>query len=255
MPFLKGKLFVPVRNDIDPGAESVTYSSFDYAGVAQRVTGAADDFPEGNAAGVQATKPLMSCSSSFSYTIDELRAANKAGRSLDRIRALTARKLIDQKIDNILASGDASVDLGPLTGTSPMQGFLSLSNKQTQTAASIGGSTLWIGNKSADQIVADVSTTAIATVPSTTKDVEHVRRAIFPVAQYNYMQQTRALRSATPQSSSSSKVTIRTLTFSPGNASAGRFGRHQRSDLRHAEPGDLLRPGPHATLLPDGGRV
>src|SRR5579859_5528837 len=48
---LKGKQFVPVRNDIDPGAESVTYSAFNYAGVATRVRGSADDFPVGNAAG------------------------------------------------------------------------------------------------------------------------------------------------------------------------------------------------------------
>lgn len=186
---LKGKQFVPIRNDIDPGAESVTYTAFDYSGVAQRVRGSADDFPEGTAAGVQITNPLMSYGSSFSYTIDELRAANKAGRSLDRIRALTARKMIDQKVDAILANGDASVDFGPQTGFSPMNGLINLPNTQTQTAQSQNASTLWIGNKTADQIISDVST-AISTVPSTTKDVEHVRRCILPVAQYQYISQT-----------------------------------------------------------------
>lgn len=189
---LKAKQLIPIRTDMDPGAETFTYSVFNYSGVAKRVTADSGNFPNANASGVQVTNPVASYGAAFSYSIDELRAAQKAGRSLDRMRAFAARRMIDQKVDQVLATGDSDVDNGSQSGTTaPMAGLLSAS---TQTAAdqyqtqSVSGSTLF-ANKTADQIIADVNG-ALAQVPQNTKDVEHPKRFVFPVAQYLHLKQT-----------------------------------------------------------------
>ena len=44
-PELKGRLYCPVSNEVDPGAESITYRQWDEFGMAQIIANYADDLP------------------------------------------------------------------------------------------------------------------------------------------------------------------------------------------------------------------
>lgn len=194
---LKGKQMVPVRYDLDPGAETFTYTTFDRRGQAIRVKDFSGDFPRVNVFGSQFLNPVVSYGISYAYSIDELRAALKAGRSIEQMRAFAARKAIDEIIDQVLSNGDPDVDNGAQSGLAPMQGILTLTNTQTGTASSLGSgsTTTWWNtttaalNKTQDQIIADV-TGVITNVPYNTKGVEKVRRIVLPIFQMGILKNT-----------------------------------------------------------------
>ena len=189
---LKGRMFVPVIGG-DPGAETVIVNQFDYSGNAVRINASAQDFPEVNASGKQYTTPYNSYGVKFSYSIPELRASMKAGRSVEAMRATAARMALAQKQDDILSLGDLDADNGSGV-TSPMLGLISfaLAGKGAQTVppASVNAATTWIGNKSPDQIIADINA-LIYSIPNATKEVEMPNRVLLPVAQYNYCKSTK----------------------------------------------------------------
>ncbi len=188
---LKGRQLVPVISG-DPGAETFIFTQFDRAGKAKRISGAAGDSPRVNVKGTQYINPYNSYGASFDYTIPELRAAAKAGRSIDALRAKACREAIAQTQDDIIALGDPDADNGSGT-TSPMEGLLSYClagmGAQSFVVPQVSGSSVWIGNKTTDEIIADV-TNLIAQVPGNTKDAFHVKRVLLPVLQYNYLRST-----------------------------------------------------------------
>lgn len=194
---LKGKQMVPVRYDMDPGAETFTYTTFDRRGQAKRIRDFSGDFPRVNVFGSQFLNPVVSYGASFAYSIDELRAALKAGRSIEQMRAFACRKAIDEMIDQVLSNGDPDVDNGAQSGLAPMQGILTLTGTLTGTASSLGSgsSTTWWNpttaalNKTQDQIIADV-TGVITNVPYQTKGVEKVRRIVLPIFQMGILKNT-----------------------------------------------------------------
>lgn len=189
---LKARTLIPVIGG-DPGAETVIFSQFDYSGNAKRINPSAQDFPEVNASGKQYITPYNSYGVKFGYTIPELRSAMKAGRSVEQMRATAARMALAQIQDDVLSLGDADADNGS-GASSPMLGLISFAKAgngaQTVPPASVGGSTVWIGNKSPDQIIADINALIYA-IPNATKDVEHANRVLLPVSQYNYIKSTK----------------------------------------------------------------
>jgi hypothetical protein len=195
---LKGKQMVPIRHDLDPGAENFTWAQFNYSGKAKRIKDFSQDFPMAQTNGVQFVHPVVSYGSGFRYSIDELRSALKVGRSIDRLRAFAARKMIDQQVDQVLALGDTDVDDGAQFGSNPMYGLINQPSTLTLAPAVVSGNTQWQNwstgspsgaNKTSDQIIADVSS-LIAYVPSQTLDVEHVRRIVMPVTDFEYIKNT-----------------------------------------------------------------
>jgi hypothetical protein len=207
---LKGKQFVPVDNSIDPGAESVTWRQFDMAGKAKRIKDHSADLPLVNAQGKEFTSPMVSYGDAFEYTLDELRAAAKVNRPLERARAMAARKVIDQQVDAVIATGDADALLDGFLNRNDCQGQNNLNLSATPLigetkvattgagnladpsgaadAGAGGASSLWV-NKTADQIIADVNL-LIANMATRTKDVEHVRRVVIPVNPYSLIAST-----------------------------------------------------------------
>lgn len=194
---LKGKQMVPVRYDLDPGAETFTYSQFDRVGQATRIKDFSRDFPRANVFGSQFLNPIASYGISFAYSIDELRSALKAGRSVEAMRAYAARKAIDEMIDYVISQGDPDVDNGAQSGIAPMLGLLKLTGTQTGTASNLGAgsTTTWWNsttkglNKTQDQIIADI-TGMITNVPNATKGVEKVRRIVMPIFQMGILKNT-----------------------------------------------------------------
>lgn len=128
-PELRGREFVPVSNEVDPGAESVTYQQFDRRGQAKVISNNAKDIPRVDIFGNEFTRPVRELGAAYGWTLKEVLAAQKSGRNLNASRAMAARRSIEELVDSIAAFGspdhgiatgftnDANVTIGAATGT------------------------------------------------------------------------------------------------------------------------------------------
>lgn len=170
---LKARSFIPTDNSIDPGAASVTVRQWDKVGTATAIADHAADVPLVNVFGAEGTQRMQDYGAGYSYTIPEIQAAAKAGRPLERDRAEACRRTIEQKIDNVLATGDSAYGLS---------GLINLSGVDTFTVPNgAGGSTAW-ASKTADEILADMNG-MISQVIQNTKEVESPTLLLMPTAQ------------------------------------------------------------------------
>ena len=108
------KLF-PVSSEINPGAETVTYYSYDKTGMAKIISSYSTDLPRADVKGKPTTAIIKSLGDSYGYSIQEMRASAMAGKSLDARKAESARYQIDYLNNKIAWNGDAE------TGVSIMQ--------------------------------------------------------------------------------------------------------------------------------------
>ena len=98
------KLF-PVSSEINPGAETVTYYSYDKTGMAKIISNYATDLPRADVKGKPTTAIIKSLGDSYGYSIQEMRASAMAGKSLDARKAESARYQIDYLNSKIAWNG------------------------------------------------------------------------------------------------------------------------------------------------------
>ena len=177
---LKARQFVPVDNSIDPGVETVTYEQFDSLGKAKRIADFADDLPMVNVSGLQFSQRMQSYGAAFGYSLGELRAAAKAGKPLERMRAMAARKTLDLQLDDVAASGDSAAGL---------KGLLNITAAATFTPATKAAGGLTWAVATPDEMIADLSD-IVKQVVVDTKEVERPRRIILPTDQYERINST-----------------------------------------------------------------
>lgn len=113
-PDMKGRMLIPVSNEVDPGAETITYRQWDEFGEAQVISNYADDLPRVDALVEEFTSRVKSIGSSYDWSIQDLRRSAMAGAQLDTRRARAARRTIENKIEDIAAFGIANS--GGITG-------------------------------------------------------------------------------------------------------------------------------------------
>jgi len=104
-PEMRARRFIPVSNEANAGAQSITYRQWDGYGMAKIVANAADDLPLVDVVAKEFTIPVHSLGSAFKYDIQELRAAAMAQAQLDLARAKMARRAIEAGVDQIAAYG------------------------------------------------------------------------------------------------------------------------------------------------------
>ena len=104
------KLF-PVSSEINPGAETVTYYSYDKTGMAKIISSYSTDLPRADVKGKPTTAIIKSLGDSYGYSIQEMRASAMAGKSLDARKAESARYQIDYLNNKIAWNGDAETGL------------------------------------------------------------------------------------------------------------------------------------------------
>lgn len=107
-PTLKGTLLVPVKSDINVGAEEYTYRVMDYAGQSKVIGNYADDLPRVDVQGFEVTSKLFGHGDSYGYSIADLRRSRMTGLGLETERAMAARSVIARKNDSIIATGESS---------------------------------------------------------------------------------------------------------------------------------------------------
>lgn len=181
-PALKGRTFVPINNQISNSDESYAYRWFDHVGSAKIVRDYAKDFPTVGLKAGEARSKIVSIGDSYRWSIQEMRAAQRAGVALDTKLAMVAREFIERKIDELLLVGDTDVGV---------TGLFTLTDALTYTvpADGTGSSKLW-STKTTALILRDLF--AISNkVFTDSKEQELVDTLILPTSRYGVISTTK----------------------------------------------------------------
>jgi hypothetical protein len=175
------KLF-PVTSEVDIGAESVTFYSYDKTGMAKIIQNYATDLPRVDVKGKPTSVPIKSIGASYGYSVQEMRASRMAGKSLDVRKGDTAKYVIDRKINEIAWSGDEDTGLlGVLSPTNDIPMYTLPTNA--------GGGSTKFADKTPQECLNDVKA-ILSYVDVLTKSVERPDTLALPADAYNYLAHT-----------------------------------------------------------------
>ncbi len=163
----------PVSHEVNPGAETITYYSYEKTGFAKIISNYATDLPRADVKGKPTTSNVKSIGDSYGYSMQDMRASRMAGKSLDTRRGEAAKYMIDRKANEIAWAGDDENGLvGILTKTNniPVYAVAEASGSATNTE--------W-EKKTADEIIADIGG-ALKQMATTTQNVEKPDTFLLP---------------------------------------------------------------------------
>ena len=173
------KLF-PISSEVNPGAETVTYYSYDKTGLAKIISNYATDLPRADAKGKPTTAVIKSVGDSYGYSVQEMRASRMAGKSLDVRKAESARYQIDYLLNKIAWAGDKDTGLiGVLSAENDIPLYTIPANGKDDEG---NPSTKW-EHKTAAQILADINGMQKHTA-KITKNVERPDTLVVPADVY-----------------------------------------------------------------------
>jgi hypothetical protein len=131
--------------------------------------------------GKEATAYVKSIGDGFDYSIQDIRAAVKAGVPLDQMKAVIAKRAIDEKLNTIAMLGDAEQN---------MLGLLNQTGTLTYTVPNDGtGATTTWSTKTGAQMARDVIG-LIDAIPAGTAEVERAKRVIMPYTSFRLLSAT-----------------------------------------------------------------
>lgn len=174
-PKLTALAVFPRTSEIDAGAETMTYYSYDKTGVAKIINNYATDLPRADVKGKPSTGYVKSVGASYGYSVQDMRASRMASKSLDVRKAEAARYAVDFELNRIAWAGDKENGL---------IGVLSPENDIPLYTVPNGasGKTSW-ESKTADEILADLNGMQ-KQVSRTTKNVERPDTLALPADVY-----------------------------------------------------------------------
>lgn len=182
-PQLMALSLFPVNSSEDPGAETITYYTYDLEGAAKIIDNYSTDLPRADVNGVPHSAFVKSVGASYGYSAQEMRASRMAHKSLDSRKAEAAHFQIDNAINKICWIGDAANNLLGVLSTGQNIPVYNI------TAGAVSGATKWL-SKNADEILADVKA-MYAQVARTTKNVERPDTLCLPTDVYTGLSLTR----------------------------------------------------------------
>jgi len=171
-PELTATRIIPVSSEAGPGAESITYYQYDQVGFAKVISNYATDLPRVDLKGNKFTGDIKSIGASYGYSIQDIRAAQMAGKPLEQRKANAVRRANDQEVNKIAYFGDDDHGLVGLTShpnittyTLPTDGTLNSVTSGTAAAAKFI-------NKTPEYVLRDLNA-MVAKVLELTLNVEH----------------------------------------------------------------------------------
>lgn len=175
-PELTALSLFPQSSEADPGAETITYYTYDRTGLAKIIDNYSTDLPRADVTGRPSYAVIKSLGSSYGYSAQEMRASRLAGKSLDARKAESCRYQIDVLTNKIAWMGDEE---------SGLMGVLSKGQNIPEyaiTKGTVSGKTRWT-EKTADEIMDDVNGMA-KQVAKVTKNVERPDTLCVPADVY-----------------------------------------------------------------------
>jgi len=181
-PEFKATRLIPVSTEAGPGAEVITYESFDKVGIMKIIANYADDLPRSDIKGSEFSSPVRSLGGSYGYSVQEIRAAQLAGKPLVQRKADASRKANEQAVDNIAWKGDVN---------SGLRGILDNQNVSTGvvTVGATSGNLTW-ATKTNTEIVFDMFE-IVDGILNTTLGVENPDMLLLPLAQFSLISSKR----------------------------------------------------------------
>ena len=172
-PEFNGLRLFPVSHEVNPGAETVTYYSYEKVGMAKLIANYSTDLPRADVKGSSHTSDIRSIGVSYGYSMQDMRASKMAGKSLDTRRGEAARFQNDKLTNDLIWKGDADAGLIGIYSANNNIPVYTLANSTANQS-----STAW-KDKTADEIFADVIG-MISYMAQTTMDVENPYTIVLP---------------------------------------------------------------------------
>ena len=171
----------PQETDVPAGAETALTLVYDSIGMAKIVADYGDDLPRAEAVGTTIASKVYTVGDSYGYNYVELEHARMANVNLEARKALSARRGVDLKLNNIAWFGDAEHGI---------TGFINNPNIATVTIPADGtGSSALFVDKTPDQIIRDMNA-IINEVSNNTNGVEMPDTVLFAPAVYDLLEST-----------------------------------------------------------------
>ena len=170
-PELTALRLFPVSNEVDPGAETITYYTYDRRGLAKVIDNYSTDLPRADVGGKPSFAVIKSLGDSYGYSTQEMRASRLAGKSLDSRKGEAARFGMDNKINMIAWRGDEENGLLGVLSASQNIPLFTIPN-------GAAGNSKW-KTKTPDEILADVNAMQMQ-VAETTNNVERPDTLVLP---------------------------------------------------------------------------
>ena len=140
---------IPVDTSAPEWIQSVTYFSMDSVGQAQWFSGLTHDVPKVELTREKFETTVSMAAIGYGYTLEELGTAQLLGMNLTNEKASSARRIAEEKIEQVAFVGDAG------------KGFTGLVNASTPTATTAPadgtGSATTFASKTPDQILRDIN--------------------------------------------------------------------------------------------------
>lgn len=177
---LKAMELIPVSSEAGPGAEVITYEQYDQTGIAKIIANYADDLPRATVKGREFSARVKSVGNSYGYSLQEIRAAQFAGKSLTDRQALAAARAQREEWNRVAFYGDDEFGL---------QGWLTQANiPKSAVADGDSNDTEW-ETKTPDEILKDLND-AVHAIVSTTNGSEAPDTVVLPIEQYTLIATT-----------------------------------------------------------------
>jgi len=178
---LKGMMLIPVSTEAPEYVETITYRRLTRVGRAKIITDYSQDFPRADVYREEFSIKVKGLGSSYGYSKNEILQARSTNFPLDRERAMSCKRAVDELQDDLIWNGDS--DYG-------IQGFLDYPGITEYTIPNgVGGDTEF-DTKTPDEVVADLNA-IVTTVINTTNGVEAPDTLILPIDQWRYIATTR----------------------------------------------------------------
>lgn len=104
-PEMSALTLFPITSEVNEGAETTTYYSYEPTGMAAIINNYATDLPRADVKGESHTAYIKSVGDSYGYNVQEMRASRMAGKSLDARRGAAAKRAADYAINKIAFAG------------------------------------------------------------------------------------------------------------------------------------------------------
>lgn len=161
----------PISTEVHPGATSIDWHSYEGVGLAEIIANYADDLPRVDVVGKAHNAKIHSIGVSYGYSIQDLRAAQMAGKPLEQRRSDQAKRANDLRVNKIAFFGDKENGL---------VGLLTHPDIPEYILATGGGGTALSG-KTDEEVLADLNG-MVQSVIKLTNGVEAPNTMLMPPA-------------------------------------------------------------------------
>lgn len=155
---LLARKFVPDVPNVDPTKESYAYTMYTITGqTGPAVPGKhGHDLPTVNVTRTKTSQNIVSLPASYQWTIDEIRAAAKAGVPLERTTVQAAMSIIQRAVDTMIATGSSADAIYGLLNNPSV-------DDTTAPVAKTGGGTAWSAASQPAEWISDINNLIAAT--------------------------------------------------------------------------------------------